>query len=81
MSLQQVREGVERLGQELQNEHGLKYQWQGDDRVNFNHKAVKGFVEIQDNKLILELKVGMLYVVMVPLIKKQLVEFLDENLS
>ncbi len=79
--LQEVREGVEKLGKGLEDEHGLKYQWEGEDRVSFNHKAAKGFIEIRGNKVVLELKLGMLYVTMAPIIKKRLTEFADEHLG
>ena len=80
MPLHEVREGVEKLGQGLQKEHGLKYRWESDCRVSFNHKAAKGFIEIQGNKLVLELKLGMLYVAMAPVVRKKLMEFADEYL-
>ena len=79
--LHEVRAGFDKLGQGLQEEHGMKYRWEGDDRISFHHKAAKGFIEIQGNKVVLELKLGMLYVTMAPIIRKRLTEFADEHLG
>jgi putative polyhydroxyalkanoate system protein len=73
-----VREGIDKLGQSLQAEHGLLYTWQSADRVEFKHKMAKGFLVIESEQLVLELKLSMFYAAMAPIVKKRIVELADE---
>lgn len=81
MPLDEVREGLEKIGKGLEAEHGLKYSWKHDDRVEFTHKSVKGFVEIQGNELLLELKLSMMFAAMAPVVKKRITEMADEHIK
>jgi putative polyhydroxyalkanoate system protein len=81
MQKDEVRKGMEMIGERLHSEHGMKYSWEGEDRVNFSHKAGKGFLEIRDNAVVLELHLGLLYSAMAPVVKKHLLDFADQYIS
>lgn len=78
MSHDEVRQGIEKLGQALQKDQGMSYQWENDNKAVFQHKAAKGFVAIKGNEVQLELKLGMLYSAMAPLIKSKISEMADK---
>ena len=81
MDLTEVRTGLEKLAQGLANEQGMKYQWKGDDRVEFSHKTAKGFIEIQGSELLLELKLSLLYAAMSSVVKNKIIALADEYIS
>lgn len=81
MSLDEVREGLEKLGAGLKETYGMDYQWEGKNRVSFSHKSGKGHVEIQGNELVLEIKLGMMYMAMAPMVKKRITELADEYVT
>ena len=81
LPVEEVRAGLEKIGQGLKDEHGLNYQWVNDKRVEFTHKSVKGFVDINDNDIVLQLKLGMLYAAMAPVVKKRIAEMADKYIS
>lgn len=80
MPLSDVRQGLENLGKGLQSEHGLNYSWKGENRVEFTHKSAKGFVQIDGNELVLELKLSMLFAAMAPIVKKHIEELASEHI-
>lgn len=81
MSIEEVREGIEKLGQGLQS-HGLKYHWENAERAVFSHKGGKGFIVIKGNQVELELKLqGFKYAAMAPLIKNRIVSMAEEYIS
>lgn len=81
MSREEVRQGIEKLGQSLQKDEGMKYHWQGDDKVIFEHKAAKGFVQINSDSVEIELKLGMLYSAMAPLLRNKMHAVADKYIS
>ena len=60
---------------------GMNYQWEGQDRIVFNHKSGKGFVEIRGNELVLELKLGMMYAAMAPVVKSKITALANEYVT
>ncbi|HEY9032583.1 MAG TPA: polyhydroxyalkanoic acid system family protein [Pseudomonadales bacterium] len=81
MNLEDVRHGIEQLGQGLQKEHGLKYHWEGQHKAVFQHKAAKGHIAIKGNEIQLELKLGLMYAAMAPLIKSRIAAMADQYIS
>lgn len=81
MSLVEVREGLEKLGAGLKEAQGMEYHWEGENKVAFSHKSGKGHVEIKGKEVVLELKLGMLYSAMAPMVKSKLTELADEYIS
>lgn len=81
MSLDEVREGIQKLADGLQEQQGMKYEWKGSDRIEFSHKSAKGFLQIEGNELVLELKLSMLYAAMASTVKKKITELADEHVT
>lgn len=78
MSLDELKQGIEKLAQQLQSEHGLQYQWDNDNQVSFKHKAAKGKVEIVGDVVQLSFKLGLLYKPMAGMIKSQINTLADK---
>lgn len=81
MSIEQVRLGIEKLGEQLQKEQGMKYSWESENKALFQHKAAKGFICIKEDCVELELKMGMLYSAMAPLLKSKIQEMADQYIQ
>lgn len=81
MPIEQVREGIDKLGESLQKEQGMNYHWESDNKALFKHKAAKGFICIKDDCVELELKMGMLYAAMAPLLKSKIQEMADQYIQ
>lgn len=81
MGHDEVRHGIEQLGQGLQKEHGLKYHWESDNKAVFQHKAAKGHIAIDGNEIHLVLKLGMMYAAMAPVIKSRITAMAEEYIS
>ncbi len=81
MTLDEVHEGLEKLGAGLKESFGMDYKWEGKNRVSFSHKYGKGHVDIQGNELVLEIKLGMMYMAMAPMVKKRITELADEYVT
>jgi putative polyhydroxyalkanoate system protein len=81
MTLDEVREGLEKLGAGLKKAQGMNYQWESQDRIVFTHKSGKGFVEIRGNELVLELKLGMMYAAMAPMVKNKITDLANEHIT
>lgn len=78
MSLDEVKQGMENIVQQLASEHGMKYTWKDDYHVEFSHKTGKGMLHVEGDALILELKISMLYSAAAPVVKKQIHAFADQ---
>lgn len=81
MPIDQVRLGIEKLGEQLQQEQGMKYSWESENKAVFKHKAAKGFICIQDDCVELELKLGLLYSAMAPILKSKIQEMADQHIQ
>lgn len=81
MPIDKVREGIDRLGESLQAEQGIKYHWESDTKALFQHKAAKGFICIKDGCVELELKMGLLYSAMAPLLKSKIQEMAEQYIQ
>lgn len=80
MPVDELKQGIEKLAQQLQSEHGLKYQWDNDSQVSFQHKAAKGQVQISGDTVQLTFKLGLLYKPMAGVIRSQINALADEHL-
>jgi putative polyhydroxyalkanoate system protein len=76
-----VKSGLEKLADGLEDEYGMKYQWEGDSKATFSHKIAKGYVEIQGDEIVLELKLSMMYVAMSSVVKSKITEMADKHIS
>jgi putative polyhydroxyalkanoate system protein len=81
MGQDEVRAGIDKLGLGLQKDHGLKYHWENDHRAVFHHKAAKGHVVIKGNEIELELKLGLMYAAMAPIVKNRIAALADKYIS
>lgn len=78
MPMDELKQGIEKLGENLKAENGLEYHWETEQKVSLKHKAGKGDLKIEADQVVLQLKLGMLYSAMAPMIKKRIVELADE---
>lgn len=81
MAHDEVRHGIEQLGQGLEKEHGLQYRWESDNKAVFQHKAAKGHIAISGNEVHLVLKLGMMYSAMAPIIKSRISAMAEEYIK
>jgi len=81
MTLDEVREGLERLGEGLKQAQGMNYRWENENKVSFSHKSGSGSVEIKGSEIVLDLKLGLMYSAMAPMVKKKITELADEYIS
>ncbi|CAA0119459.1 Uncharacterised protein [BD1-7 clade bacterium] len=78
MPFDDVLEGIERIANDLNKEHGMSYSWVSQQKVEFSHKAGKGFLAIEGSNVVLEMKISMLYAAMAPIVKKRVEQFAQE---
>jgi putative polyhydroxyalkanoate system protein len=77
--LQEVREGLEQLSQQLEQHYGLEHQWQGDT-IEFKHKFVKGNLVVREGHLALAMKLSLMARPFEKKIRAEIEGFLDKHL-
>lgn len=80
MPLDEVRKGIEKIANSLENDQGMKWSWQNEDAIEFSHKAGKGTLAIAGDKLVMQLKIGMLYAAVAPVVKKKVQDYADKHI-
>ena len=80
MPLNEVQLGIEKIAKSLEKNQGMSYSWVTDDKVEFSHKAGKGSIAIEQNQLVMQLKIGMLYSAVAPVVKKKVQEYADKHI-
>ena len=80
MPVEEVKQGMQTLAEGLKAEHGMQYDWAGDNEVKFKHKAGQGSLKIVGNELQLLIKIPMLFAATAPILKKKINTWADENI-
>ncbi|MCV6613873.1 MAG: polyhydroxyalkanoic acid system family protein [Cellvibrionaceae bacterium] len=78
MPRDEVKNGMKEIAEHLCDEHGMKYRWCGEERIEFSHKAGKGSLQVEGQEVVLELKLSLLFAAAAPLVKKHVHQFADE---
>ena len=78
--IETVREAAEELAQELASNYGIRYSWQGNT-ASVSGKGVKGSLQLSDNELLVEMKLGMLASAFAPQLRKAVDDYLDKYLA
>ncbi|BAU77000.1 polyhydroxyalkanoic acid system family protein [Metapseudomonas furukawaii] len=75
-----VREKAEKLAERLAREYDVRYQWRGDT-LEFKRSGADGEIEVNDAKVRVEVKLGLLLSAMSGSIKREIEKALDEYLA
>lgn len=80
MPRQEVRAAAERLAARLEQQHGLKADWQGD-RVRMHGHGVEGELSFADGMVDVSVKLGLLASAFQRPLKAEVQRYLDEMIS
>ncbi|WP_374441680.1 polyhydroxyalkanoic acid system family protein [Pseudomonas panipatensis] len=75
-----ARAKAQKLAEKLASEHGVSYAWQGDV-LAFKRSGVDGRIEVSDDRVAVEVKLGMLLSAMGGLLKGEIERALDKALA
>ncbi|BCD85187.1 hypothetical protein PSm6_15940 [Pseudomonas solani] len=75
-----VRAKAEQLAERLAREYDVRYQWRGDT-LEFKRSGADGQIEVSDDKVNVEVKLGLLLSAMSGSIKREIEKALDEYLA
>ncbi|MBA1204857.1 polyhydroxyalkanoic acid system protein [Pseudomonas capeferrum] len=75
-----ARAKAETLVEKLSREYDLKADWQGD-RVDISHSGANGSIQIEDDSIRVDLKLGMMLSMMSGKIKSEIERALDKALA
>jgi putative polyhydroxyalkanoate system protein len=74
-----ARERAETLAQRLARDYDVHYQWQGDS-LEFKRSGAQGRIDVSENQVAVELKLGLLLSAMGGSIKREIERTLDASL-
>ncbi|WP_371370071.1 polyhydroxyalkanoic acid system family protein [Pseudomonas sp. QL9] len=75
-----AREKAQKLAEKLSREHGVSYEWQGDV-LTFKRSGVDGRIEVDDDRVAVEVKLGLLLSAMGGMLKGEIERALDKALA
>ncbi|UTW09567.1 polyhydroxyalkanoic acid system family protein [Pseudomonas benzenivorans] len=75
-----AREKAEQLAERLARDFDVQYRWSGDI-LEFKRSGADGRIEVGEDRVRVELKLGLLLSAMGGSIKRQIEEVLDKNLK
>ena len=80
MPIEDVREAAQGLAATLEQEHGVRSRWRGDE-VQIKGAGVDGKLSFHDGLIDVSVKMGLLASMFEPVLKQEVTRFLDENVS
>jgi putative polyhydroxyalkanoate system protein len=80
LGLSGARAKAEELAERLAKEYAVRYQWKGDV-LEFKRSGADGTIEVEDDSVRVDLKLGLLLSAMSGAIKREIEKGLDESLS
>jgi len=80
MSRADVREAAEELAREMKNQYGLSYSWSGDT-ARFRSSGVEGVLEVEDDRISVKVKLGILASAFERPLRRAVNEYLDEHVG
>lgn len=75
-----ARERAEKLAQRLASQYDVSYRWSGD-RLEFQRSGAQGRIDVRDDSVAVELKLGMLLSALGGSIKREIENTLDKSLQ
>ena len=75
-----AREKAQKLAEKLAREHGVSYEWQGDV-LTFKRSGVDGRIEVGEDRVAVEVKLGLLLSAMGGMLKGEIERALDKALA
>jgi putative polyhydroxyalkanoate system protein len=79
-SQEDLRQGLETLSRRFSEKFDARYQWQ-DQRVEFRRSGVSGFIEYDETKIRLELKLGLMFAPFAGKVRSYLEEYVDKHIA
>jgi putative polyhydroxyalkanoate system protein len=80
MPKDELREAAEGLARQLEDQHGVHYQWQGDT-VRIKGAGVEGLLSIEDGVVDVSVRMGLLASAFQGVLKAEVQRYLDEHVS
>lgn len=77
LSSDELRQGLENFGAQFREKFDLQYRWVGQ-RVEFKRSGVNGFIEYDEETILLEMKLGLLYAPFAGKVRSHLEAYVDE---
>lgn len=74
-----ARERAQALAERLAHQYDVKYCWKGD-RLEFNRSGAQGSIDVSDDQVAVELKLGLLLSAMGSSIRREIESTLDKSL-
>ncbi|ERI51977.1 polyhydroxyalkanoic acid system family protein [Pseudomonas sp. NPDC077186] len=75
-----AREKAEQLAERLAREYDVRYRWNGDT-LEFKRSGADGSIEVGEDRVCVELKLGLLLSAMGGSIKREIEQVLDKSLA
>lgn len=75
-----AREKAERLAERLASEYDVRYRWNGDT-LEFKRSGADGQIEVGDDHVRVEVKLGLLLSAMSGMIQREIEQALDKSLA
>lgn len=81
MPADEVRSAAQGLAQNLQRQHKVSVQWQGEDQVSIKGSGVSGRMSIHDQMIDISVKLGFPASMFESVLKQEVQRYLDEHVS
>lgn len=75
-----IRNRAEKMVEGLKKKHGGEYSWQSDDCVNYKYSGVNATVKFTEEKLDVDVKLGLLMMALKGMLEKEINDYLDKEL-
>lgn len=81
MPRDELRATARALADRLEAQHGMRAQWQGDDVVAIRGSGVEGRLSIDDRRVDVDVKLGLLASAFQGRLRAEIQRYLDDNIS
>lgn len=78
---EQLKLEAEALADKLKQKFGVKYHWENEYQMKLEGMDVQGQIFIEENNITVDVKLGLLAMLMKPKIERELHNYLNENIS
>lgn len=79
-SVAEVRDAVERLAQSMSSQFQVACRWQGDT-LRFSRSGVDGQIHVESDQVRVQASLGLLMSAFAPLVEREIIRHLDEQLA
>lgn len=81
MPKEELRVAAEGLASRLEEKHGVRSQWRGDDEVHIKGSGVEGVLTIEDGEVAVSVRLGLLASAFQGVLKAEVQRYLDEHVT